>query len=262
MTKTNLLPTLLLLLSVFFTACQDSTSTSSSTTPKTEPIEETPVSTLNTLSETEKTEGWKLLFDGKTTDQWRGYNHDRFPDKGWGVKDECLVVYHSGTEESGFGGDIITRKSFEDFELKLEFLLADTANSGIFYLVKEEADRPIWHNAAEYQVLDNATYATMGITKEHFTAANYDLHPAETDYSRPMGEWNEARITKKGAHVEHWLNGNLVIAYDLWTPEWETLVAESKFKDYPDYGRTKVAPIGLQDHGHMVKYRNIKIRSL
>jgi hypothetical protein len=88
------------------------------------------------------------------------------------------------------------------------------------------------------------------------------MHAAPKNFMNPIGEWNTARVRKDGAHVEHWLNGNKVIEYDLWTPEWEALVAKSKFKDYPGYGRAKSGPIGLQDHGHLVRFRNIKIREL
>ena len=218
--------------------------------------------TENTLSEQEKTEGWELLFDGITTSSWKGYNKGTFPDKGWKVANGMLKVLKSGTEEAGHGGDIVTVDKFENFELSLDFMLTDTANSGIFYMVLEDENAAIWQNAPEYQILDDETYATMGSTNVHFTAANYDLHPAETNYKKPVGEWNNARIIKKDAHVEHWLNGNKVVEYELWSPEWEALVAASKFKDYPQYGRTKSGHIGLQDHGHEVKFRNIKIRKL
>lgn len=225
-------------------------------------VETTPMPTVNTLSETEKTAGWELLFDGKSTDKWKGYNKTSFPEKGWMVEDGLLMVKKSGTEETGFGGDIVTKESFENFEFLIDFMLTDTANSGILYMVNEVEGEAIWHNAPEYQLLDDATYATMGITNIHFTGANYDLHPAKTDFKKPMGEWNTARIIKNMEHVEHWLNGNKVVEYDLWTPEWEALVKASKFKDYPGYGRTKNGKIGIQDHGHEVKFKNIKIRRL
>lgn len=216
----------------------------------------------NTLTEEEKAAGWELLFDGKTTDKWRGYNHETFPTLGWKVMDGTIAVEKSGTEEEGFGGDIITKEKFENFELSIDFLLTDTANSGILYRVVEVENTPIWHNAPEYQLLDNERYAEMGIDNKHFTAANYDLHPAETDYTKPIGEWNTARIILNNNHVEHWLNGNLVVAYDLESPEWAALVAKSKFAEYPGYGKTRNGYIGLQDHGHLVQFRNLKVRRL
>jgi len=109
----------------------------------------------NKLTDAEIAEGWILLFDGKTTDQWRGYNQETFPTKGWAVKDEVLMVSKSGTEEEGFGGDIITKKQFGNFELRLDFMVKDTSNSGILYLVREFEGQPIWHNAPEYQILVN-----------------------------------------------------------------------------------------------------------
>ncbi len=242
-------------------ACQSTTS-EETTNSATENTETTSEPAQNTLSDQEKADGWELLFDGESTSNWKGYNKSTFPDKGWKVEDGMLMVLKSGAEEAGHGGDIVTVDKFENFELSLDFMLTDTANSGIFYMVLEDENAAIWHNAPEYQILDDETYATMGTKNIHFTAANYDLHPAEANYKKPVGQWNTARIIKKGAHIEHWLNGNKVVEYDLWSPEWEALVAASKFKDYEQYGRTKSGQIGLQDHGHEVRFRDIKIRKL
>lgn len=218
----------------------------------------------NSLTAEEVAAGWQLLFDGSTTAGWRGYNHDTFPTRGWRVEDGALVVEHSGTEESGFGGDIITTAEFENFELVLDFQLTDTANSGIFYRVIEQPDTPIWHNAPEFQLLDDETYVEMSGTDmaTHLTGDNYDLHVATVRPTNPIGEWNTARVLVDGAHVEHWLNGQKTVEYELWSDDWTARVAGSKFAEYPAYGRTKRGPIGLQDHGHMVKFRNIKIRPL
>ena len=112
----------------------------------------------NTLNTIEEKEGWILLFDGKTTDAWRGFDKKTFPEKGWEVRDENLVITYSGTEEEGSAGDIVTHDKFENFELRLEFMLTDSANSGIFYMVREFNNAPIWHHAPEYQILDNPTY--------------------------------------------------------------------------------------------------------
>ncbi len=241
---------------LLFISCQDAKP------PQNEVVEENVDPAPNTLTEEEIAAGWLLLFDGKTTDMWRGYQNETFPNLGWRVEDGTITVEKSGTEEEGFGGDIITKETFENFELTLDFVCSDTANSGIFYRVLEMEGAAIWHNAPEYQILDNATYATMGITNKHFCAANYDLHPAEVDHTKPIGEWNTASISVNDNHVEHWLNGKLVAAYDLETPEWEEMVAQSKFAGYPNYGRNRNGAIGLQDHGHKVQFRNIKIRRL
>ena len=219
---------------------------------------------VNILNDAEIEEGWVLLFDGKSADQWRGYNMETFPTKGWAVKDDVLMVLKSGTEEEGFGGDIITKKQFGNFELQLDFMVKDTSNSGILYLVREFEGQPIWHNAPEYQILDNQTYISMGgmDMTTHLTGDNYDLQAAPQDYSNAVGEWNTARIIVNNNYVEHWLNGNKTVEYEIGSEEWEALVKASKFAEYPEYGRAKMGHIGMQDHGHEVRFRNIKIKSL
>jgi len=220
----------------------------------------------NTLSATESQEGWELLFDGQTSEGWRAFNGDAFPDTGWAVLDGALVVGATAQDpDQPIGGDIVTTESFDNFDLRFEFRLSPVANSGVFYLVSEP-EEAIWHGAPEFQVLDDDAYLAMddlGMSMEkHLTGDNYDLHEAAVRPLEPLGEWNEGRIVVDGANVEHWLNGERTVAYELWTPEWEALVAASKFAPYPAYGRTKPARIGLQDHGRMVWYRNIKIRRL
>ena len=244
----------------FFLACESSTSQDEVNT-ETKIEESTPTQAPNMLSENEETYGWELLFDGSSTEHWKAYNKTAFPEKSWKVEDGMLIVLKSGTGEAG-GGSIVTKEKYENFELTIDFMLTDTANSGILYLVTEVEGADIWQNAPEYQILDDARYIEMGSPNIHLTAANYDLHAVEKDFKNPIGEWNTARIIKNKEHVEHWLNGNKVIEYDLWTPEWEAQVKASKFKDYPGYGRTKNGQIGLQDHGHEVRFRNLKIRSI
>ncbi len=213
----------------------------------------------NTLSPEEAAEGWQLLFDGHSTEQWRGYNRESFPEEGWTVEDGALVVLPGGK-----GGDIITREQFGNFELELEFLLSDSANSGIFYLAVEKPGEPIWFNAPEYQLLDNQTYRSIlgEALHTHQTGDNYDLHAASEDFSKPVGSWNQARIVHRDGHVEHWLNGHKVVEYQIGSPDWEERVRNSKFARYPGYGRARVGHIGLQDHNHLVRFRNIKIRRL
>jgi hypothetical protein len=147
-----------------------------------------------------------------------------------------------------------------------DFKLSPVANSGVFYLVSEAEGHEIWHHAPEYQVLDDDAYLAMPDLdmpmEKHLTGENYDLHGSESRPLAPIGEWNSGRIVVDGARVEHWLNGEKMVEYELWSPEWEALVAGSKFAPYGNYGRVTPAPIGLQDHGRMVWYRNIKIRTL
>ncbi|NJO86786.1 MAG: DUF1080 domain-containing protein [Lewinella sp.] len=217
----------------------------------------------NTLTPAEAAEGWELLFDGQSTSKWRGYNQTNFPAYGWGIKDGELQVYHSGTEEAGAGGDIITRDSFTDFILSVDYALSDTANSGIFYLVTESPNTPIWHQAPEFQLLDDNTYRQiMDLTDKQYSGANYDMHPQTKDHSKPLGEWNTARIEKRGLNISHYLNDSLVVAYTLYDADWLARYQASKFAQYPAYARASTAAIGLQDHGHLVRFRNLKIKRL
>ncbi len=225
---------------------------------QTEPIAQ------NTLTAAEQAAGWRLLFDGETTNGWRRYNGEGFPEMGWEVADGNLIVLASDGEEEGNGGDIVTEDQFGNFELSIEFKLGPVANSGILYRAVEIEGEPIWHGAPEYQVLDDTAYIEMNTMdmNKHLTGDNYDLHSSVETASNPLGEWNHARIIVNGAHVEHWLNGVQTVEYEFWTPDWEELVRASKFADYPEYGRATRGHIGLQDHGHTLRYRNIKLRPI
>jgi hypothetical protein len=239
-------------------ACGDADSPPSDGAPATPAA-----SAENTLSDAETEAGWELLFDGSTTRGWRGYNRDAFPTKGWAVEDGQLVITASDPDAPGFAGDIVTQETFGDFELQLDFMLADTANSGILYRVVEQDSAAIWHNAPEYQILDDETYLAMGAVNEgQLTAANYDMHPPAVRALKPNGTWNHARLVVDGNHVEHWLNGQQILEYELESPDWEQRLAASKFAVYPNYGRAESGLIGLQDHGHEVRFRNIKVRRL
>jgi hypothetical protein len=200
---------------------------------------------------TQNANGWRSLFDGKTTAGWRGFRQQSMPD-GWKVVDGALTRVDRAT-------DIVTVDQFGDFELMLEWRVPPNGNSGVLYRVTEDDD-VIWHTAPEYQVIDNGYQP--GLKPAQYAGANYDLHPPSRDVTRPVGAWNQTRILARGAHVEHWLNGVKIVEYELWTPEWERLVRESKFKEYPAYGRARRGHIGLQDHGDRVAFRNIRIREL
>jgi hypothetical protein len=218
----------------------------------------------NTLTAEEQAAGWVLLFDGESTDGWRGWNQESFPETGWDVNGGNLVVFASDGSEAGLGGDIVSEAVFSDFELVFDFQVSPVGNSGVFYRVVEHEGRDLWHVAPEFQVLDDTAYIEMGTMDmhKHLTGDNYDLHASAMAASNPIGEWNHARILVDGAHVEHWLNGRMTVEYELWSPEWEALVAASKFAPFPEYGRATEGRIGIQDHGHEIRYRNIKIRPL
>lgn len=206
----------------------------------------------NTLTEAERADGWELLFDGESLDGWRGYHSVALPG-GWEARDGMLI-------RTGEGGDLMTEREFGDFELSLEWRVESAGNSGIFYRAAQ-GEEWIYHSAPEMQVLDDEGHYDGGNPLTS-AGANYGLHAAPRGVVRPAGEWNHARIVVRGASVEHWLNGEQVVSYELWSDEWEELVAGSKFVEWPAYGRAERGHIGLQDHGDPVWYRNIKIREL
>lgn len=215
---------------------------------------ETPAN--NTLSEQERADGWELLFDGKSLDKWRGYKQDGAPDgppEGWAVEDGSLT-------RVGPGGDIITRERFDDFELSLEWKISEGGNSGIIYNVVEDYDTT-YMSGPEFQVLDNGAH-NDGKNTTTSAGANYALHAPAVDATKPVGEFNHAVIRIKGNHVEHHLNGRKLLEYELGSEAWKALVAASKFKDMPGYGKASKGHIALQNHGDKVWYRNIKIRRL
>ncbi len=219
----------------------------------------------NTLTPKEAKQGWKLLFDGKTMNGWRGAYLDSLPAKGWTVRDGQLIVQQSGGGEAAFGGDLVTIALYSSFDLAFDFKLTPGANSGVKYFVTEELPKtPGSAIGLEYQVLDDALHpdAKLGIDGNRTLASLYDLIPARDKKPNPMGEWNHGRILVKGTHVEHWLNGKKVLDYERGGAEFLQHKAVSKFKDRAGFGEAKAGHILLQDHGNEVFYRNIKIRVL
>lgn len=227
----------------------------------------TPRDMYNKLTSTEKRQGWKLLFDGETTNGWRGVRLDHFPEFGWEIEDGILAVRESGGQESRHGGDIVTIDKYSDFELKVDFKLTPGANSGIKYFVDTELNKKGIGSAIglEYQLLDDQRHpdAKKGNHEGSRTLASlYDLIKAENKFPRPIGQWNHAYIVSKNNHVEHWLNGRKVLEYERKSRLYRKLVAESKYKIWPDFGEGDEGNILLQDHGNRVYFRNIKIREL
>ena len=226
--------------------------------------------TPNTLTAQEKKEGWKLLFDGKTTNGWRGAYMDKFPAKGWNVDNGLLTIQKSDGSESQSFGDIVTDSEYSDFDLTFDFKLTDGANSGLKYFVVEHSPKPKGSAfGLEFQVLDDDKHpdAKLGRNGNRTVGSLYDLIPASGKKANPIGEWNTGRVISKGKHIEHWLNGAKVVEYERGSEKFRELVAMSKYKapEYNANGRFGEAPKGhilLQDHGDQVAYRNIKIKTL
>lgn len=220
----------------------------------------------NTLSKAELKEGWVLLFDGKTSEGWKGNNKSHFPTR-WQIVDGTL--HFPGGQDvpnARDRGDIITTKEFSNFRLKLEWKISPGGNSGIFYLGKETEGWPIYKTAPECQVLDNDKHpdAKKGKNGNRKAGSLYDLIPASPQNARPVGEWNQVEIEVNNGNVVHRQNGVEVVTYKLWTDEWNAMVKDSKFPGLnPDWANVpKKGVIALQDHSDDVWFRNIKILEL
>jgi len=209
----------------------------------------------NQLTDAEKQAGWKLLFDGQTTNGWRGYKQTAMPAKGWRVEDGVLKKI--GGER---GGDIITDEKFNDFDLTWEWRISPAGNNGIKYLVTE--DRPS-APGQEYQMIDDSKNPDAKVGPQRATGSFYDVLPPSDDKAlKAVGEWNQSRVLIQGNHVEHWLNGKKVLEYELGSDALKTAVAKSKFKNAPGFGEKITVHILLTDHGDECWFRNIKIRVL
>ena len=189
-------------------------------------------------------------------DQWRRYGGEGIPEA-WQISDDG-VLHFTG---EGEGGDIITVEQYAHFELELEWKISPAGNSGIMFRVSEDHDYP-WRTGPEYQILDNDLHPDAQEGKDRHAGANYDMHPPSVNVVSPVGEWNMTRIVVHGAHVEHWLNGERIVSYELWSDDWKALIAESKWIDMPDYRMSRTGHICLQDHSDPVWFRNIRIRRL
>ena len=226
-----------------------------------------PVTTKNTLTTSEEKDGWKMLWDGKTTEGWRGARLEDFPQEGWEIKNGILTVLASGGAESAAGGDIVTEELYGDFELKADFKITEGANSGIKYYVDTDINKgPGSSIGLEYQILDDDKHpdAKLGNHEGSRTVASlYDLIKADPDKPiHPVGAWNTARIISKNNHVEHWLNGTKVLEYERGSEDFRKLVSESKYAKWDRFGELEEGRILLQDHGNRVSFKNIKIKTL
>jgi Domain of Unknown Function (DUF1080) len=204
----------------------------------------------NTLSPSEISAGWRLLFNGTSTSGWHRYR-SAAPVAGWDVLNGELTRVSAG-------GDLVTDDQFGDFELTLDWKVPPAGNSGLFFRATEDHDA-IFQSGPEVQILDNLGHPD-GRSPLTSAGANYGLHAPERDVTRPVGDWNTTRLVVRGTHVEHWLNGVKVVEYEIGSADWQRRVSESTFRQWPAYGQAPRGHIGLQDHGDRVAFRNIKIR--
>jgi len=213
----------------------------------------------NSLSAKEKKDGWQLLFDGKTTKGWHNYKSDQVG-AAWKISEDALLLDTSNKEEKG--GDLVTDQQFENYELYLEWKIQPCGNSGVIFNVQESDEyKYVWMTGPEMQVLDNECHPDAKIIK-HRAGDLYDLISCSKETVKPAGEWNVARLVANKGKYEFWLNGVKTVEFTMHTPEWNAMVAASKFKSMPGFGKFSKGHISLQDHGDKVWYRNIKIKPL
>jgi hypothetical protein len=221
----------------------------------------------NTLTEQEKLNGLSLLWDGKTTNGWRGAKKDKFPEQGWEIKDGTLSMLQSDGKESRNGGDIVTTNQYGAFDLQFEFRLTEGANSGLKYFVTEHEQNSGSAIGLEYQILDDEKHpdAKAGVVGNRTLASLYDLIPSVKIKRglRKIGEWNNGRVVVyPDNRIEHWLNNYKVVEYQRGTPIYQALVARSKYAQWENFGMAEKGHILLQDHGNYVSFRSIKIKEL
>ena len=220
----------------------------------------------NTISPAEAANGWKLLWDGKTTNGWRGAKRSDFPPTGWSIEDGLLKVQKSAGGESANGGDIVTTKKYKNFVLKVDFKITPGANSGVKYFVDPDLNKGEGSAiGCEFQILDDKKHpdAKLGVKGNRTLGSLYDLIPAIDSKKVDIRDgFNTATVVVVDNHVEHWLNGLKIVEYERNNQMWDALVAYSKYKDWPEFGNAAEGHILLQDHGDEVWFKNIKIKEL
>lgn len=200
--------------------------------------------------------GWTSLFDGKTLAGWKQSSKDAAPESAWFVKDGELIF----DPAAGHGGDIVTSKSYKDFDFTLQFKISEGGNSGIkFFLIPNSS------LGCEFQIIDDVKHpdAVLGMKGNRKTGSLYDILPADPNKPyKPAGQWNTVRVLSQGMHVEHWLNGSKIVEYDRGSSQFKEAIAKSKFKTTKGFAEAESSPILLQAHGDKVTFRNIRIKEL
>lgn len=214
--------------------------------------------TPNTLAKKEKKNGWQLLFDGKTTNGWHGYNMKTFPDS-WAIEDGSFTMNSQGGGESQ---DIITNMKYRDFAFSLEYKLTKGANSGIIFQVAEDTIYKYpYETGPEFQVIDHENWPDP-LQDWQINGANYAMYPPMVKPYRAVGEWNHLLLVVKDNFVTQILNGEVVVKYEKNTEEWKKLRNSGKWSDFPDWGKFDEGYISLQNHGTKVWYRSIKLKEI
>lgn len=215
--------------------------------------------TANRLTDAEKAEGWELLFDGTSLDQWRLYNSEGTGS--WGIDDGCLAADGTGSDSTGY---IVTRKEYADFDLVFDWKIAPEGNSGVIYhVVESDRFHSPYLTGPEYQLIDDINWPGE-LEEWQKTGADYAMYLPDPEKKKlnPAGEWNNSRILFDNGHVEYWLNGEKIVEFEAWTPEWFALKSSGKWAGAPEYGLASTGVISLQDHGSKVWFKNMKIREL
>lgn len=242
----------LLILVLALSACSSS---------KKENQDQAETSMAASLTDAQKTEGWKLLFDGQTTNGWKIFKDRK--NNTWEVKDGTLHCKAINEQVKGDGdqrADIMTTDEFENFEFAFDWKISPKGNSGVMFRVTEEFEQP-YYSGPEYQVIDDAGYSPKP-TDLQLTGANYDMHVTSQKDLKPVGEWNSSKLVVNGNHVEHWLNGQKIVEYELNSDDWKARKEKSKWKEAKGYGMAAKGHLCLQDHGCEVWYKNIMVKSL
>ncbi len=251
------LPLLGALLLLSLPACGDTSAPNNTGTAPETPEPASPIQ-HNTLSEAEVAAGWQLLFNGKDLSGWHNYGKTGVG-SGWKIDEEGSLYLDPSLED---GGDIVSDASFSNYELLLDWKISDCGNSGIIYnVIEDDRSQYPWQTGPEMQILDNKCHPDAAL-ENHQAASLYDMIAVSERTVLPANEWNRVKLIVTNGHSEHWLNGKKVVEYPNQGTEWETMIAASKFKDMPLFGKSSSGKISLQDHSDKVSFRNIKIRSV